>query len=666
VRRGRFFFTGIGLLSGLAGAAWGDDASTSPPEFHESPQTIATCPWDITGVVALPDQQSICTGHSDGSIVVWSLMPSQPLRRIVGHTSGVTALDVDSAGNLLSASEDGTLRIWDVETGECRIQFSGGGNWLICCAFSSDGQWVAGGGYDGNLFLWRREEPSAPFRILEHGGAPVTAVAFSQDGRLLATGTQDGRVRLWTWSANGPSETPSIAEPVQGSARSLAFLEDGSQLIIGYETGITLMRSIDWGESGAALGAERSVDSSAPVNVVCVLASNPVIASATVSGELCVWSLSPDPDVRAVRTVLSGHRGPVTGIALLTTETGNWLVSVGEDRTIQLWRTKLPATPALATVSVPESRLWAIAVSEESNHFAVGGRGGYLAIHDLKSGERLYVVEGFEETVDSLSFSSDGTKLALSSWKAPLVGIVDVAAGALTQTLTIDPTGDLDDNGRQVHFTRDNQSVLVACEKQGLQRLDFNDARQAVAVSSLSTYAVDVSPDGQTIAAGGGDWQREAPGTLKLFNASDLSEIATLAGHEHAVRWVAFHPHEPLLASADEQGIVIIWDLATRGIVHRLVNPDGCKPVAFSPDGSLLAVGLKDGSIQIWNWRTDELLQRMVTEDDVFDLVFSPDGTAIIAVNGERLIHVFPVTKSVESTTAQDAANWTPAQENAE
>ncbi len=681
----RLLFAGISLWAGLADFVRADDMSAVAPEFHASPQTIATCPWDITAVVALPDQQSICTGHGDGSLVVWSLGPSQPLRRMTGHSAAVTALDVDAAGRILSASEDGTLRVWNVDTGECQLELTGATSWLTCCAFSSDGRWAAGGGYDRILYLWRLDDPAATPLALEHGEASVLSVAVSADGRLLATGANDGRVRLWTMTEQGPSGSPSIIEATQGAARSLAFLRDSSRLVIGYETGIAELRSIEWGEAGAALGTEielntdatadqsagasqgsllgsvRSFDNSAGVTVLRALTDNPVIAAATVGGEICIWTFPEDPSGRAIRTVLSGHTGPVTGLARLSTTSGPAIVSVSVDRTIQLWRTKLLATPAIVTVPVPDSRLWALAVSEVNGQFAVGGRGGYLAIHDLESGTRIHQVAGFDETVDSLNFSSDGALLAVSSWKAPIVGIIDVATGTLKQTI------DIAANGRQVHFTHDNLGVFVACDDNfTLQRVELAGATQSVVVSNLPTYAVDVSPDGGTLAVGSGNWQQAVPGALKLYNSADLTEIATLSGHEHAVRWVTFHPREPILASADENGVVIVWDLTTRSVLHRLINPDGCKPVAFSPNGDLLAVGLKDGSIQVWNWRTDELTQRMVTEDDVFDLAFSPDGTAIIAVDGEKQFSVFPVAEVNHSDTATNAAHWTATPENAE
>lgn len=637
-----------------------DDPVYAPSDFQTSPQTLASAAWGTTTVVVLPDQSSFCTGHEDGSIILWSVSPCQPVLRMVGHQAAVTCLEIDAAGRLLSGSEDQTLRIWETTLGQCLFVLDGPTSWLTSCAVSQDGRWAAAGGYDCRLCLWRLDQPEEDPVVFDHQGACVQAVVFSNDGKLMASGARDGFVRLWSITEQGALPPTLFDDTSRGSAEALAFTHDDSQLLIGYEAGIVSMCPVVRNESGATLGDELPLDCSHSVTAIEVLSDDAMFAAATADGEICVARLAADSQSQVSRVVLTGHVGLVADVALLSTDAGPAILSVGEDRTIQLWRTKLPATLPIAAVESTDARLWAVALSPSAGRFAVGGRDGYLAIHDLRTGELLHEVEGFEETVDSLSFSSDGRLLVVSSWKAPLVRLIDVESGALQQTI------DIAANGRQVHFLPDDQGVLVACDDLTLQRIGFEGEHRAVNVSDLPTYSVDVSPDGDLVAVGSGDWQRQVPGTLKLYRSSDLTELTALVGHEHAIRWVAFHPAGRLLASADESGLVIIWNIETRAILHRLINPAGCKPVAFSPDGAALAVGLKDGSIQVWDWQSNNLLQRMSTESAIFDLVFSADGTAIIAVNGERRFFVWPLAGQENSGTALDASGWTPPQESAQ
>jgi serine/threonine protein kinase len=182
------------------------------------------------------DGRRVAAGSSDRTARVWALdqagFPSVCLKGHSGTVSNVKFLP--GADTLLSASHDGTVRVWDARTGAARATLQGGvgkilalafggpskrialaGSGLrirqagggftelsghqgpvLCVAFSADGSQLASGGSDGSVRLWRAED-GEELRLLDGHKAAVRAVVFSPDGKSLFSGGADAMIRHW-------------------------------------------------------------------------------------------------------------------------------------------------------------------------------------------------------------------------------------------------------------------------------------------------------------------------------------------------------------------------------------------------------------------------------------------------------------------------------------
>ena len=78
-----------------------------------------------------------------------------PYTSLEGHTSRVTKIVFSPDGaTLASASEDRTIRLWDVATGTHRHTLTGHQSYIYSVAFSPDGLTLASGGENGRIRFW--------------------------------------------------------------------------------------------------------------------------------------------------------------------------------------------------------------------------------------------------------------------------------------------------------------------------------------------------------------------------------------------------------------------------------------------------------------------------------------------------------------------------------
>lgn len=604
--------------------------SQTVSEFEPASRLLVSAVNPLNVAASSPDGSVLATGHGDGSILLWRVEDGRPLRRLPGHTGSVETLRFHPQQlRLASAGADRTIRIWNTETGACENTLSGHTRLVTTLSFSPDGQRLVTGGYDKTARLWNLEAGTDQQALTLDHPESVTSSAVSSDGERFATGTLSGEIRFWT--KDGHPIGNSI-KAHRGAVGAVMFHPKTHELISGGEDGAVVAWNSLTGERGAPLIEGGSESSTAiPVTQLTIRHDGGLLVCGDQNGTLRVWNLM----AKLESAVLEGHRDEIRGITVL--ESSNSLLTASLDRTVRLWRPKLPATPRIASISDAEARLWTMAIAPNDSAVYAAGRKGFLASWDVATGQRIRKFDGFSDTIDAISLSGDGSRIACCGWKTKTVTTFDTRTGAKLHDFTTES------NARCVRFLPDHASLAVG-EESGVLKIWHagESSPRVISTGSQPVYGIDISPDGRLAATCTGDWRQATAGTVTLWSTENWSEVRKLTEHTRAVRSVCFSNDGLRLASAGEDGLVMLWSCDSQVPIARFTNATGVRPVAMTPDGSRLAVGLHDGTINVWDVSRSEVVQRFRTEDDVFGLTYTSDGTALVSVSGEMRIEFWP------------------------
>jgi WD40 repeat protein/DNA-binding SARP family transcriptional activator len=212
-------------------------------------------------------------------------------------------------------------------------------------------------------------------------------------------------------------------------------------------------------------------------------------------------------------------------------------------------------------------------------------------------------------------------------------------AGAALSTVDVDPDLSILLALRAVEATHSVDGSVVR-EAEAALHVAVGSSRLLRTLRDPSSGTVSVSPDGSRIATA----QRFAPATGTviepvIWDAATGERVLKLSGgHAGNVNDIQFNPDGSLVATAGEDGAVVIWDATTGGIVRSIRADDagelgGAFNLDFSPDGSRVVVTTLPGdeaTIGMFNVDTGERLFATPLPYTVCGIDFSPDGRLII------------------------------------
>jgi WD40 repeat protein len=176
------------------------------------------------------------------------------------------------------------------------------------------------------------------------------------------------------------------------------------------------------------------------------------------------------------------------------------------------------------------------------------------------------------------------------------------------------------------------------------------DARTGKEWKTLSGHraplnAIAFSPDGTTLASGGGESNPFNPvNEIKLWNGATGTHLANLPDAQKGiVHALAFSPDGKTLASGHASEVAILWDVGQRKQVQTLTgHTRAVTAVAFADNGKILATGSGDDTAMLWDAHTGKKITSCKGhEGRITCLAMSPDGTVMATGSDDKTVQLW-------------------------
>ena len=535
-----------------------------------------------------------------------SAIAEQPILQIEsgGHMALIRALEVTPDGRrLISAGDDKTIRIWDIETGNLLRVLRGeigadDHGKIYALAISPDGRWLAAGGPTG-----AQRAADHPIRLYDlqsgeivrllHGHhEPVLALDFSPDGSMLASGSMDDTGLVFDPRSGGQLLQ---VKGHKGDVNAVRFSRDGRRLVTASDDHSLALWDLSSGRMQAHMKGHAGIVFDAVFSP-----DGQHVASSSEDGSVRIWDAFGGDFIRALQSITgavmklaysSDGASLIAGSGTTPFAVPIWNLADGSVRNAYEGHDNL----VLSARFLPMAGL---AVS-------AGGNNNVIDIWKIDSGDRVARLAGIGQSVFSARFSDSGHEIA---WGHSRIRQKINAWGAPEYRMRLPQPG------------------RPSGEPAKLQS------------AGLSFYPVATAADGARLEISA------SPGSsfydvLKLQRGADtIAHIQRSEKDGYAHNAFALSAGHSTIITGGGSGWLRGYDSAGRHVRDYTGHTGDIWAVATSPDERFLLSASDDQTLSLWNMQSGELLVSLFHGQDGQWVWWTPQGYFNASPNGDDLI----------------------------
>ena len=589
----------------------------------------------VLSVCYSPNGQRVASGSWDGTVKVWDANSGELIADCRGHTFVVDSVSYSPDGQrVASGSRDGTVKVWDANSGELIADCRGHTDQVYIVSYSPDGQRVASGSCDHTVKVWDANSGELIADCHGHTGR-VYSVSYSRDGQRVASGSSDGTVKVW--DANS-GELIADCHGHTDIVNSVCYSPDGQWVASGSDDYTVKVWDAHSGELIAdclELTDEiNSVSYSPKINCVSYSPNGRWVASGSDDGTVRVW------DARSGELVADCLEHTSRVLSVCYSPDGQRLASGSDDGTVKVW-------DAYSDELIADCRggdtdwVNCICYSPDGQRIA-SGNDHTVKVWDANSGELIVDCRGYTDEVHIVSYSPDGQWLALGN-RDGRVNVWDAHSGKLI----------VDCRGhtkwvKSVCYSPDGQRLASGGGDRTVKVWDANSGELIADCRGHTdeVHIVSYSSDGQRIASGGSDR------TVKVWDANSGTLIADCRGHTDGVGIVCYSPDGQRVVSSGYDRTVKVWDANSGKLIVDCRHTSWIESLCYSPVGQRVVSGSLDGTVKVWDANSGTLIADCYGHmGKIRSICYSPDGQLVASGSVDGMVKVWDAQTGVCCST---------------